>query len=218
MNKAKIIIVDDHRMFRDGLKSILSDKEDFEIIKELASGKELIDFLKEESCDLVITDISMPDMSGIDAAEWISQSKPEIKVIILSMHINEIYILNSVKAGVKGYLPKDAGKEELLHAIKTVIEGEEYYSKEISEILLKSYVNKTKLKARGELQKVELTERELEVVKLVAEGFMNKEISDQLNISIRTVETHKTNIIQKLKLKSSIDIVKYAIKNGIIEV
>lgn len=218
MKKIKVVLADDHQLFRDGLKSILSNVDTIDIIQEVSSGKELINYLQNHYCDVVLTDISMPEITGIEAAKWINDNKPEIKVLILSMHINEAYILNSVKAGVKGYLPKDVSKEELLNAIKKVAGGEEYYANEISNILFKSYLNKTKLKAQGRSPKVELTQREHEIVKLVAEGFLNKEISDKLSISIRTVDTHKANIIHKLKLKSSIDIVKYAIKNGMIEI
>lgn len=217
MEKIKIILADDHRLFRDGVRSILSNQDHVEIIHEVSSGVELIESIKTHPCDIVISDISMPEINGIEAAQWIYDNKPEINVLILSMHINEAYIHKSMKAGVKGYLPKDVSKEELLLAIQTIYEGKEYFGQEISDLIFKSYVKETKMEAQGISAKVELTNRELEIVKLVAEGLLNKEISDQLKISIRTVDTHKANIIQKLKLKSSIDIVKYAIKNGIIE-
>ncbi|MBI9038197.1 MAG: response regulator transcription factor [Bacteroidales bacterium] len=218
MKKIKIIIADDHGLFRDGIKSLLSSAENIEIVGEASSGNDLIDLLQEIMADVIFTDISMPGMSGIEATKIISEKYPDVNVIILSMHIDEEYIMSAIRAGAKGYLHKDTTREELLTAVSNVVNGEEYYNKDISEIVFKSYVNQTKLKSRNVNKKNHLTERELDIIKLIAEGYMNKEISDKLNISIRTVDTHKSNIFQKLKLKSSIDIVKYAIKNGIVKI
>lgn len=218
MEKIKIILADDHRLFREGIKSLLSSAENIEIVGEVSTGKDLICLLENLKADIIFTDISMPDLSGIEATKIISEKYPLINIIILSMYINEEYIIDAIKAGAKGYLHKDTSREELLTAISHVMNGEEYYNKDISDIVFKSYVNKTKIKSRIVNTKTKLTEREFEIIKLVAEGYMNKEISDKLNISIRTVDTHKSNIFQKLKLKSSIDIVKYAIKNGIVKI
>jgi DNA-binding NarL/FixJ family response regulator len=142
-----------------------------------------------------------------------------MKVLILSMYTNEDFIFNSVKAGAKGYLPKNTSREELLDAIRTIYEGDEFFSDSISRIMLKSYVRKAKdedLSSQG--GPVPLTSREIEILKLFAEGFINKEISDQLDISIRTVETHKNHIMKKLELKSTVDLIKYAIRNKIVEI
>lgn len=218
MTKIKIILADDHKLFRDGIKSLLSTVKDIEIVGEVSSGNELLKLLEEIKPNVVITDISMPDLSGIEATKIITEKLSNVYVLILSMHISEEYILDSIKAGAKGYLSKDINREELIIAIHNIANGEGYYNKEVSEILLKSYVKQTKIKSKNTSHKAHLTNRELEIVKLVAEGFMSKEISDILNISIRTVDSHKSKIFQKLKLKSSIDIVKYAIKNEIIEI
>ena len=218
MKKIKVVLADDHRLFRDGIKSLLTSTPNIEIVGEVSTGKDLVILLQKLKTDIVFTDISMPDMSGIEATKIISEKHSDVSVIILSMHINEEYILDSIKAGAKGYLHKDTNRDELLEAISNVFKGEEYYNKDIREIIFKSYVNQTKLKSRNVNKKTKLTEREFEIIKLIAEGFLNKEISDKLNISIRTVDTHKSNIFHKLKLRSSIDIVKYAIKNGIVKI
>ncbi|MBN2893402.1 MAG: response regulator transcription factor [Bacteroidales bacterium] len=217
MENYKIILADDHQLFRDGIKSLLLSEEHIDIIGEFCSGNELLQFLEAgNTADIVISDISMPDLSGLDLTKILTEKYPDVKVIILSMHINEEYILEAIESGAKGYLPKDTNREELLEAIAQVTKGNEYFSKEVSQIALKSFIQKSQQKSKEESPIATLTERELEIIKLVAEGYMNKEISDQLNISTRTVDNHKAHILQKLNLKSSIDIVKFAIKNEII--
>lgn len=217
MKQIKIIIADDHQLFRDGIKSLLSSEKEIDIIGEVSGGKELLEKLEKTKPDIVITDISMPDINGIEVTKIINQKYSEIKVLILSMYVNEEFIIEGIKAGAKGYLPKDTNHEELLKAINEIYKGNEYYSKQVSEIGFKSLINKTKQKEKTKNQTETLTEREIEIIKLVAEGYLSKEISDKLNISVRTVDNHKSNIMHKLNLKSSIDIVKYAIKNEIIK-
>jgi two-component system response regulator NreC len=142
---------------------------------------------------------------------------PNIPVLILSMHNNEDFICNSIKAGAKGYLPKDIRREELLKAIQALHQGENYYSQEVNEIIVRSFVQRSIQDEKSEEEK-SLTKREIEIIKLVSEGFINKEIADKLSISIRTVDAHKSNIMQKLKLKSNVEMVKYAIKNKLIQI
>jgi len=217
VDKIKILLADDHLLFRDGIKSLLNDVDNIEIIEEVANGKELLEKLKTSSPDIVIADISMPSMSGIEATRIITEEYPDIKVLILSMHNDEEFILNSIKSGAKGYLPKDTGRDELLKAIYSISNEEEYYNKDISDTILKGIIKKTKSESKLLNKIPNLTNREIEIIKLVAEGFINKEIADKLYISIRTVDSHKNNIMQKLKLKSTVDLVKYAIKNNLIE-
>ncbi|HAF31278.1 MAG TPA: DNA-binding response regulator [Bacteroidales bacterium] len=212
MEKIKIVLVDDHRMFRDGVKSVLSDEANIELIGELGNGKDLYELLKSKKPDLIITDISMPDISGIEITRFVAENYPEIKVLVLSMHSNEEFITKALSAGANGYLPKDTSMKELLEAINTISRGDNYFNKEISDTILKSIINKSKSSiesARSE----SLTKREKEIVNHVVDGFTNKEIAEKLFISIRTVDSHKNNIMQKLKLKSSVELVKYAIKN-----
>ncbi len=217
MKKIKIILADDHQLFRDGIKSLLSYENYIEIIGEVANGNDLLKFLEKKTPNIIICDISMPEKNGIEVSKIISEKYPQVNVLILSMYINKEYIIDAIEAGVKGYLPKDTSREELLEAIKKISDGKDYFVKEIAQIALRNYIEKSNEKRNLNLPKDILTDRELEVVRLVAEGFMNKEIADKLNISIRTVDNHKAHILQKLNLKSSIDIVKYAIKNELIK-
>lgn len=218
MSNIKIILADDHQLFRDGIKSLLSTEKNLEILAEVSSGKELLDFLKKNDVpDIVISDISMPDMNGIELTRNLTENYHQIRVLLLSMHINQEYILDGIEAGAKGYLQKDVSRHVLMESISEIYKGEEYFSEEVSKIALRGLINKSK-KDKQVKKSVEcLTDREIEIVKLVAEGLMNKEISAKLNLSTRTIDNHKSNILQKLNLKSSIDIVKFAIKNKIIE-
>ena len=197
-------------MFRDGVKSVLCDEENIDVIGEVGNGNDLFDLLKTKTPDLIITDISMPDISGIEVAKHVSENYPDIKILILSMHSNEEFISKALNVGANGYLPKDTNMTELLEAINTIYKGENYFNKEISNTILKSLINKSKEESSSNKT---LTKREKEIIKLVVEGLTNKEIADKLCISIRTVDSHKNNIMQKLNLKSSVELVKYAIKN-----
>lgn len=217
MEKIQVILADDHQMFRDGIKAVLSDETDIQIIREVSSGEELIKSLNSCMPHVIVTDISMPDKSGIDATRIITSKFPCAKVLILSMHTNEEFIMNAIKAGASGYLPKDAGRDELLKAIRTISAGDEYFTNEVSQIIAKSFIKESKAETSKKTQAESLTPREKEIIKYVADGLMNKEIAEKLCISIRTVDTHKNNIFTKLKLKSTIELVKYAIKNQIIQ-
>ena len=211
--------MDDHQLVRDGIKALLMRAENLTILGEASSGKECFEKIALEPPDILILDISLPDTSGIEITKRITAEYPEIRVLILSMYTNEDFIFNAVKAGARGYLPKNTSREELLTAIQTIYYGEEFFSDTISRIMLKSYLRKAKeddnMPQRGA---VPLTTREIEILKLFAEGFINKEISDKLDISIRTVETHKNHIMKKLELKSTVELIKYAIRNKIVEI
>src|ERR1035438_9863693 len=218
MKKLKIILVDDHHLVRDGIKSLLSSTSDLEIVGEASDGIELFEILSSVKPDIIIMDISLPGKSGIDLTRSICKDYPDIKVLILSMYNNEDFIFNSIKAGARGYLPKNTTRNELLEAIYAIDSGEEFYSESISKIMVKSYVKRaTDDEKTPEKPDEILTTRELEILKLYVEGFINKEIGDKLDISIRTVETHKNHIMRKLGLKSTVEMVKFAIKNKIVE-
>jgi DNA-binding NarL/FixJ family response regulator len=219
MSKIRIFLVDDHQLVRDGIKALLISAEDLMVLGEASSGKECFEKIALEPPDILILDISLPDTNGIEITKRISAEYPGTRVLILSMYTSEDFILNSVKAGARGYLPKNTSREELLDAIHAIYEGEEFFSDSISRIMLKSYVRRAKedeLMSQG--GPIPLTTREIEILKLFAEGFINKEISDQLDISIRTVETHKNHIMKKLELKSTVELIKYAIRNKIVEI
>lgn len=216
MRKIKIILVDDHQMFRDGVKAVLHDEETMDVVGEVGSGEELYELLKSVTPDIIITDISMPDTSGIEITRYLTEKYPSVKVLILSMHKNEEFITKSLSAGANGYLPKDTSMKELLEAIEVISQGSNYFNREISDTLLSSIIRKSKSEAKA-AKTVALTSREREIISLVAEGLTNKEIAERLFISIRTVDSHKNNIMQKLNLKSTVEMVKYAIKNNLAE-
>jgi DNA-binding NarL/FixJ family response regulator len=219
MQTIRIFLVDDHQLVRDGIKALLTGLSDITIIGEANNGKELLEKVETTNPDIILMDISLPDFSGIELTRIFSQKYPAIKVLILSMYTDEDYIFNALKAGAKGYLPKNTSRQELLDAIYALNSGQEYFGSSISKVILKSYVRKAteSTKNADDLHLV-LSIRELEILKLFAEGCNNKEIGDKLNISIRTVESHKNHIARKLGLKSTVDMIKLAIKNKLVEI
>ncbi|MFK5959299.1 MAG: response regulator transcription factor [Lutibacter sp.] len=218
MNVIKIILVDDHQIVRDGIKALLLENPNIEIIGEAQSAYEFFNLLKTQIPDVVLLDISLPTMSGIEVSKILSSNFPKIKKLMLSMYTSEDFIFNAIKSGVNGYLPKNTTRKELLKAINEVYNGREYFSKSISDTILKSYLKSAKYGNNISNDKLSnLTKREHEILLYVVEGINNPNIAKKLNISIRTVETHKTSIMRKLNLNSTVDLVKFAIKNNIIE-
>lgn len=217
MKTIRIILADDHQIFRDGIKALLSDEQNIEVIAEASNGEELLSLLKVVKPDVLILDISMPKISGIELAKIISADYPEIRILILSMHKNNDFVVNAMINGAKGYLPKDTSRKELLDAIHTIYHGGEYLGKLISTNILKSYIGKTH-SGYDSFKEDQLTSREKDIIKLVGQGLANKEIADSLFISIRTVDSHKNHIMNKLKIKSTAELIIYGIKNKIIEI
>lgn len=219
MEAIKIILVDDHQLVRDGIKSLLGGNKDLAIIGEASDSRELMEKLQFLHPDILIMDISLPGMSGIEITKLICEKYPDIKVMILSMYNTEDFIYNSLKAGAKGFLPKNTSRNELLEAIYAIHSGEEFFGEAIAKIMVKGYYKRAADEEKASEKPDEmLTAREIEILKLYVEGFINKEISDKLDISIRTVETHKNHIMRKLGLKSTVEMVKFAIKNKIAEI
>ncbi|MFZ4400721.1 MAG: response regulator [Bacteroidales bacterium] len=217
MEKIKIVLVDDHNIVRDGLKILLMNLPDIEVIGEATNDTALFELLLKIKPDILLMDIALPYMSGIAITSKITQVYPEIKVIMLTANISNEMVFDSLKAGALGYLPKDILQEELVLAIKTVYEGNEYLAKSITSSVMKTYMVRSMLGKSGKLKNgQELSNREIQIIKLLAEGLRYKEIADRLNISVRTIESHKKSILEKLELNSIVDIVKYAIKHGII--
>ncbi len=218
MDKIRLFLVDDHQLVRDGIKALLTGIEDMVIVGEANNGKELLDKISHVDPDIILMDISLPDHSGIELTRLLGSDHPHVRVLILSMYTNEDFIFNALKAGARGYLPKNTSRHELLDAIYTIYSGQEYLGSSISRIILKSYVRQAaeKDKDSEDLQLL-LSAREIEVLKLFSEGMNNKEIGEKLGISIRTVESHKNHIVRKLGLKSTVEMVKVAIRNKIIE-
>lgn len=218
MKKIKVFLVDDHQLVRDGIKSLLMSSDEFEITGEACDGYAFFDKIKEVLPDIVLMDISLPKISGIELTKIIKKEYSDIKVLILSMYTNEDFIFNALKAGANGYLPKNTSKKELFEALNEISKGHVYFSEQISNIILKTYVKKAQIGETVEKNSDQLlTSREMEVLKLAAEGLSNPEIAENLCISTRTVESHKNHLMQKLELKTATDLVRFAIKNKIIE-
>ncbi len=219
MECISLIIVDDHKIVREGLKTMLLGNSQIQVVAEAANGDELIVLLKSHRPHIIIMDISMPGKSGIELTEYIADNHPEIKVLILTTNSDEESIIASIEAGASGFLHKDCSLEELLMAIELIHTDEGYFSENITSIIYKSYINKVKKDKTYRLDDSKhLTDRELEVVKLFSDGLSYKEIANQMNVSTKTIESHKTNILKKLELNNIIELVKYAIKNKIIRI
>jgi DNA-binding NarL/FixJ family response regulator len=219
MKKIKIVLVDDHNIVRDGFKNLLMNLSDIKVVGEASTGGDLFNLLQKIIPDILLMDITLPNMNGIVITEKLKIDYPDIKVIMLTANVDDESVFDSFKAGAVGYLPKNIQYEELVEAIREVAEGKEYVAKSISDVVLKNYFNRDKINNNKQFRsKHELTKRELQVIELFAGGFSYKEIADQLNISTHTVESHKKNILEKLELNSIVDLVKYAIKHGIITI
>jgi two-component system response regulator DegU len=220
MENINILLVDDHTIVRDGIKATLKDQTNFIIVGEAVNGLDAIESVKQLNPDVVIMDITMPEMNGIDAAMTISKKYPDSKVLILSMHDNETYILKSVEAGAYGYLLKDVDKAEFIKAINAVYNGEKYFNTAISSVLVTGYLNKVKQndvqQSSGGNDDYELTKREKGILKMITVGKNNREIADGLGISIRTIETHRANIMKKLKVKNAVELVRVALDDNIV--
>jgi DNA-binding NarL/FixJ family response regulator len=212
----KIIVADDHRVFREGIVSILEHTEDIEVVAQARDGKEVLEQLQRTKPDLILMDITMGNAGGIETTQMARQINPEIKVLILSMHSESSYIVKAMEAGASGYLLKDAGSQELVSAIRAVAQGSIYLSSQASATLIEQLLAKNKKPAERK-EGIPLTRREIEVLKLIVEEYSNAEIAQQLFISIRTVDTHRRNLLEKLGVKNTAGLVKYAIKHGLAE-
>jgi two-component system response regulator NreC len=211
----RILLADDHNILRDGMRLLLERQAGFTVVGEAADGREVVQLAQEQSPDVVVMDIAMPNMNGIEATRRIVERRPEIGVVILSMHYDESYVIRSLKAGARAYLLKDAVKTELIAAIQAVVQGRSYFSPKISRILQEDFVQLLGRRDAEDSYDL-LTEREREVLQLVAEGKTNKEIANHLTLSLYTVDTHRTHILQKLNLHSVPELILYAVRKGII--
>ncbi len=215
MKKTRILIADDHGIVRRGLRLQLEQDERFQVVGEAADGREAVRMAEELQPDVVIMDIAMPNLNGIDATTQLVKRNPQIGVIMLSMHSDESYLTRTLAAGAKGYLLKDTADVDLLRAVQVVAQGKPFFSPTIANTLLEDYMRQ--LQQRGLQDSYELlTDREKEILQLLAEGKSNKDVAAILNLSPYTVETHRTHIMQKLNLHSSAEIVLYAVRKKII--
>ena len=210
---ANIIIADDHNMFLEGLISLLRNVPDISVTAKATNGKELIDLLDDNEADIVLLDISMPEMDGVEVTKIIKKKYPELKIIILTTHSNSHIIAKLNRLGVDGYLLKNAEKDELLYAIKKVNSGENYFSKEVAEIQ-KDFESNLK---KSLSSTTELSNREKEILILIAKQFTAAEIAEKTFISLNTVNTHKRNLLSKLNVKNTAGLVKYAVELGLLD-
>jgi DNA-binding NarL/FixJ family response regulator len=216
MKVIKILLADDHTVVRNGIKSMLSDAKNLKVIGEASNGLEAVEAVKKLQPDVVIMDISMPEMNGIDAVTAIHKKYPDVHNMILSMHDKEEYIFKSLEAGALGYLLKDTSKEEFVKAIETIAKGEKYFNTAISNILVTGYLHKIKNpQPSGDADSI-LTKREKGILKLIVDGLNNRQIADKLDISIRTIEVHRANIMKKLNVKNAVELVKVALEEKIV--
>lgn len=208
----KILLVDDHRIMRDGLRVLLENERDFKVVGQANNGREAIELAGRVNPDVVMMDIGMPGLNGVDATRQLVADHPNLKVIALSTHADKRYIVSMLHAGAVGYVLKDAAADEVVKAIRTTIKGRKYLSPQIAGTVIDSFLNG---EGPGASCAQELGQREREVLQLLAEGMTSCEIASALTISTSTVETHRRNIMKKLKLHSVAELTKYAVREGI---
>jgi len=215
MDSIRILLVDDHEVLRTGLKMLLTSQGNIVVLDDVNSVEEALVFLEKNEVDVVMTDITMPERNGIELAREIKNNYKEIHVVMLTMHLEDTFILASVEAGAKGYVVKDSGQEEIIQAINTVAKGEMYLTGAVSDVLTKSLLQNKK---EEEVQEgYHLSERELEVLTCIVQGLSNKMIGPELNISERTVNVHRYNIMKKMSAGNTADLVRIAMKSKLVE-
>jgi DNA-binding NarL/FixJ family response regulator len=215
MKPLRIVLADDHTLVRQGVRKILEDQDHWTVVSEAKDGRELVKQTLELQPELVVVDVAMPLLNGIEATRQILRKLPATKVLILSMHADEAYIIQSLEAGARGYLLKDSADTDLVRAVTAVAEGKSFFSPSVAAVMLDDYVRHLAEKGIADRYS-SLTEREREVFQLVAEGRTNKEVADLLCIAVATAETHRAHVLQKLDLHSTAELVLYAVRRGVI--
>lgn len=211
MNKIRLLLADDHPLIREGFRALLGQNTDFEIVGEARDGKELVQVASSASPDIILVDITMPGLSGLDAMEQVKKENPQIRYIVLTMHEEREYVMNAIRGGADGYLLKNVERMELEKAVKTVYGGGKYFSPFVINILTDSV-----LKPDGSDQS-EITPREKEVLEMVGKGLSTKQIADRMGISVRTVESHRINMLKKFKVNNTAELIKKAIELNILK-
>ena len=213
--KTRILLADDHNVVREGLRMVLDSAPDLEVVAEASDGAEAVELGLSEEVDLAVLDISMPRMTGLQAAHELSKRRPDLKILILSMHDNEQYFFEALKAGASGYVLKSAQNRELIEACRATMRGEPFLYPAAVTALVRDYLERAR--EGDESPEDPLTPRELEVVKLIAEGHTSEEIAQMLVISKKTVDRHRANILEKLGMRNRVELTRYAIRRGLVE-
>lgn len=215
MMPLRVLLADDHTLIRAGLRLVVEQQPDFTVVGEAEDGRQAVAMAETLQPDVVVMDIGMPALNGIEACRQIRESRPQTAIVMLSMHSDEGYVLRSLKAGARAYLLKDSAEADLARAIRAAAEGKSFFSPAVGKVLLEDYMRK--LQRTGAEDSYELlSAREREILQLVAEGKSSKEIANLLNLSVYTVETHRANFMQKLNLRSVPEVILYAVRKGII--
>jgi DNA-binding NarL/FixJ family response regulator len=213
MNKIRVLIADDHKIFRDGIISILEREKDMEVVGEASNGLEVLERISKTTVDVLVLDIDMGKPNGIEISGTIKRDYPDTRILVLTMMGLRDFIIHALEAGATGFLLENAGKDEVLTAIRSVAKGDSYFSREVSAILIE-HLSKPRT-SRHRIADIPLSAREIEVLKLIAQEYSNPEIARELFISIRTVDTHRRNLLEKLGVKNTAGLVKYAIQKGL---
>ncbi len=216
MKKVKLVVADDHKIFRQGIKKLLEEESDLQVVGEAANGREAVKKATELKPDVILMDIAMANLNGLEATRQIKKVLPDVKVIMLTMHKNEEYVLQSFQAGASGFILKEGAVEELVSAIRSIHQDKSFLSPSISKTLIDAYLRKMET-GKTETPFDMLTDREREVLQLIAEGYTNREVAKSLFISVKTVEAHRAHIMQKLNIHEVAKLVKYAIQKGLVD-
>lgn len=211
----RIVLADDHTVVRKGLRLLLESQPEFKVIGDAANGREAVALAEENKPDVMVMDVAMPILNGIEAARQICSHQPSVAIVFLSMHSDEGYVLKALKVGARAYLLKDSAEYDLINAVKAVSEGKAFFSPAISKMLAEDYVRQIAEHRVDDTYDL-LTTREREVLQLLAEGRSNKEVANILQLSLHTVETHRSNILQKLNLHTGAELILYAIRKGVV--
>ena len=215
MRKIRVLLADDHQLMRSGIRLMLEREVDLVVVGEANDGREAVALAKSLRPDVAVMDIGMSNLNGIEAAQQMTADNPEIAVVMLSMHSDESYVLRALKAGARGYLLKDSAEADLIKAVHAVAGGKSFFSPAVSKVLLDDYVRKLRRSGTEDAYDL-LTPREREVLQLIAEGKSNKDIANVLNLSVYTVESHRSNLMEKLNVRGLPELILYAVRKGII--
>ena len=216
MDKIRVLLADDHYIVRNGIRTLIEGNEDMEVVGEASDGIEALEKVKNYSPDVLVMDISMPKLNGLDAAELVNKQYPQTKTLILSIYDNDDYVLKAIEVGALGYLLKDTSRDELLKAVRTVALGEKYFSGTVSSIIVNGYLHKARMPESINSSKLKLSKKEKEVLKLIIQGMNSREIAEKLALSVRTIDNHRANMMKRVGVRNAAELVKLAIEKKLV--